>query len=166
MYETLRLASPAPLFVKTPLIPVDLDITTPSGPRTITVKPGTLMGSNQYGAHLSPRWGPSAQSFNPKRFITTSTTGAEKFEIPEGAMFCAWQIGGRTCPAKKFSQVEFAGIMAELLREWRVEICEKEGESLVDARDRVRNVLMNERYFNISARLKRPEAAGLRFVRR
>ncbi|KAJ8108858.1 hypothetical protein OPT61_g7878 [Boeremia exigua] len=166
MYETLRLASPAPLFVKTPLIPVDIDITTPSGPRTITVKPGTLMGMNQYGAHLSPRWGDDAETFDPKRFISVDEKGEEKFHVPEGPAYSAWMVGPRMCPAKKFSQVEFAGIIAELLRDWRVEIVRKDGESEGVARQRVQALLRDEKYFNVSAHLKRPEAAGVRFVRR
>ena len=168
MHETLRLASPSPLFVKTPLLPIDLDITTPSGLKTVTVKPGTLVGMNQYGAHLSPRWGPDAATFNPKRFIVSdpSAKGGEKFQLPEGPMFCAWQIGGRMCPAKKFSQVEFAGIMSALLSERRVELLKEERESEEQARERVGRVLASEKYFMVSAKLKRPEAVGVRFVKR
>lgn len=70
------------------------------------------------------------------------------------------------CPAKKFSQVEFAGIMVELLREWRVEVVRREGESEEDARERVGKSLRDEKYFNVSAHLKRPEDCAVRFVRR
>ncbi|KAF3031772.1 hypothetical protein E8E12_002080 [Didymella heteroderae] len=132
MYEVLRHASPAPLFVKTPLVPVSLTLTTPTGPRTINVDPGTLVGMNQYGAHLSPRWGANSHSFDPRRFINMSPDGSpngeEKFVVPEDVAYTAWMIGPRMCPAKKFSQVEFAGIMVELLREWRVEVVRREGE--------------------------------------
>ncbi|KAF2627362.1 putative cytochrome P450 [Macroventuria anomochaeta] len=166
MYETLRFASPAPLFVKTPLVPVNIDVTTPSGPRTISVKPGTLMGMNQYGAHLSPRWGSDAETFNPKRFISVDEEGEERFQMPEGPAYTAWMIGPRMCPARKFSQVEFAGIMAELLKDWRVEIVREGGESEGEARERVNKVLRDEKYFNVSAHLRRPEVAGVRFVRR
>ncbi|KAF3053799.1 hypothetical protein E8E11_008176 [Didymella keratinophila] len=117
MYEVLRRASPASLFVKTPLIPVSLDITTPTGPRSITVKPGTLVGMNHYGAHLSLRWGADANSFDPQRFIKSNLDGQEKFQMPDDVAYTAWMVGPRMCPAKKFSQVEFAGIMVELLRE-------------------------------------------------
>lgn len=167
MHEILRHASPAPLFVKTSLIPVTLDITTPTGPSCITIKPGTLVGMNQYGAHLSPRWGQDAASFDPRRFISTNaTTGEEKFVMPEDVAYTAWMVGPRMCPAKKFSQVEFAGIMVELLREWRVEVVRREGESEEDARERVGKSLRDEKYFNVSAHLKRPEDCAVRFVRR
>jgi len=166
MYETLRLASPAPLLVKTALKPVDITLTTPSGPRAITVPPGTLMGLNQYSAHLSPRWGPSAQTFDPQRFISIDAHGTERFQMPPDAVFAAWMIGPRTCPARKFSQVEFVGIMSELLRVWKVEVLRWEGESEEAARERVGSLLREEKYFNVSAHLKRPERAGVRFVRR
>lgn len=89
MYEVLRHASPAPLFVKTPLIPVCLDITTSTSPHSITVNPGTLVGMNQYGAHLSPRWGPDAASFDPRRFISKNPNEQERFQIPENAAYTA-----------------------------------------------------------------------------
>ena len=165
MYETLRLASPAPLLVKTSLLPVDLDITTATGLRTITVHPGTLVGFNQYAAHLSPRWGDEAEVFDPKRFVT-EIGGEERFKIPDGPMYAAWMIGPRVCPAKKFSQVEFIGIMTELLRNWRVELVREDGESEGEVRQRVKAVLMDEKYFNVSAHLKRPDAAHVRFVPR
>lgn len=166
MYEVLRHASPSPLFVKTPLVPVSLNITTPSGPRPLTVNPGTLVGMNHYGAHFSPRWGPSTSTFDPRRFITLSPSGEEKFTMPEDVAYMAWMIGPRMCPAKKFSQVEFAGIMAELLRQWRVELVRDRGEREEEARERVERVLRDEKYFNVSAHLRRPEVAGVKFVRR
>lgn len=173
MHETLRLASPAPLFIKTPLVPTPITVKTPSGPRRITIAPGTLVGMNQYAAHLSPRWGADAESFNPRRFIRVDeATGREKLEVPrlgadaKGPVYAPWMVGPRACPAKKFSQVEFCAIMVELLAEWRVELLRGEGESQEKARERVGRVLSEEKYFNVSAHLKRPEAAGVRLVRR
>lgn len=166
MYEVLRHASPAPLFVKTPLIPVSLAVTTPTGPRNITVTPGTLIGMNQYGAHLSPRWGSDATCSNPQRFITSTLDGQEKFQIPENVAYTAWMVGPRIYPAKKFSQVEFSGVMVELLREWRVELVKREGESEEGAKERVGRVLREEKYYNLSAHLRRPEECAVRFVRR
>ena len=86
--------------------------------------------------------------------------------MPEGVAFTSWLIGPRTCPAKKFSQVEFAGTMVELLRDWKVEVVSKGAESEGEARRRVEALVLDEKYFNVSAHLRRPEAAGMRFVRR
>ncbi|OSS45979.1 hypothetical protein B5807_08323 [Epicoccum nigrum] len=173
MHETLRLASPSPLFLKTPLVPTPINVTTPSGLRRITIAPGTLVGMNQYAAHLSPRWGADAESFDPRRFIRVDqATGREKLEVPKlgadnkGPVYAPWMVGPRACPARKFSQVEFCAIMVELLAEWRVELLKGDGESEGQARERVGKVLREEKYFNIGAHLKRPEAAGVRLVRR
>jgi cytochrome P450 len=90
LYETLRLAGPAPLLVRSPSTSQDIPITTPSGEATLTVNPGTLVGGHFYGAHLSPRWGPDADTFNPKRFISTSAAGDENLVIPEAAVYVPW----------------------------------------------------------------------------
>ncbi|KIX06449.1 uncharacterized protein Z518_04425 [Rhinocladiella mackenziei CBS 650.93] len=166
MYETLRLASPAPLLVRTPTVPQDLPITTPQGNTTITVQPGTMVGGHFYGAHLSPRWGADAHSFNPKRFITTnSSPGEEKVAVPEGPLYLPWIFGPRVCPGKKFSQVEFVGVVAQIFSKYRVEVLRAPGETAEAAKVRLMGVL-DQKYFNISAHLKRPEDAGVVFVKR
>ncbi|KAK2756986.1 hypothetical protein FQN54_004954 [Arachnomyces sp. PD_36] len=165
MYEALRLASPGPLLLRSPSVPQEVPIITPSGETSLTVNPGTLVGAHLYGAHLSPRWGPDATSFNPKRFISTSAAGDEMFVLSEDALFASWMFGPRVCPGKKFSQVEFVGAVAQVLSEYRVEILRQDGESETAARSRLMGVL-DEKFFNVSAHLRRPEDAGIRFVRR
>lgn len=166
MYETLRLASPGPLLVRSVSTPQELTIITPNGESSVTINPETLVGTNFYAGHLSPRWGPDAATFNPKRFISTSaTTGQETFSIPEGVLHMPWAFGPRICPGKKFSQVEFVAVVAHILSEYRVEVLKHHGESEVAARGRMMGVL-DEKYFNISAHLRRPGDAGVRFARR
>lgn len=67
MYETLRLASPAPLIVREPTSPLDVPIITSKDERTITIDRGTVVGCHFYGARLSPRRGADAATFNPER---------------------------------------------------------------------------------------------------
>lgn len=165
MHETLRLASPAPLLVRSPSMPQELPITTVNGEATVVVNPGTLVGGHLYGAHLSPRWGPDAKTFNPKRFVSTSPTGEESLVIPEGTVYGPWLTGPRVCPGKKFSQVEFVAVVAQILSQYRIEVQQQVGESGVSARLRAISVL-DEKYFNISTHLRRPENAGIRLVRR
>ena len=76
-----------------------------------------------------------------------------------------WIFGPRVCPGKKFSQVEFVAIVAHIMSEYRVEMLRADGESEEGARSRLMGVLEGK-YFNISTHLKRPEDAGVRFVRR
>ncbi|KAF2187983.1 putative cytochrome P450 [Zopfia rhizophila CBS 207.26] len=165
MYETLRLASPAPLLVRSPIVSDELPIATSSDSTMLTVNPGTFVGIHSYGAHLSPRWGVDAQKFNPKRFVSTSEAGGENVVVPETAAYLPWMFGPRVCPGKKFSQVEFVAIIAQTLSGYRVEVLRSDGESDDTARARLMRAL-DDKYFNVSAHLKRPEVAGVQFVQR
>ena len=164
MYETIRLASPAPLLVREPTSPLEVPVITPQGEKTITVDRGTIVGCHFYGAHLSPRWGADANEFNPKRFVTSPPEG-EKLSVPEGPLYIPWSTGPRKCPGMKFSQVEFVAVIAQLLSQYRLEVLTREGESEREATRRLMGVL-GEKYFNVSAYLRRPEDAGVRIVRR
>jgi cytochrome P450 len=164
MYESLRLAAPAPLLVRSPTTPQELPIVTDGEQTTLTIHPGTLVGMHFYGAHLSPRWGSNASSFSPKRFVSSSA-GTESVTVPENVLFFPWILGPRVCPGKKFSQVEFVAIMAQILSEYCVQPLKEAGETERAARERLMNVI-DEKYFNVSAHLRRPEDAGIRFVRR
>ncbi|KPI37075.1 Secologanin synthase [Cyphellophora attinorum] len=166
MYETLRLAGPAPLLVRQPVdTPQEVEVLSRHGPKTVVVPPETLIGGHFYGGHLSPKWGSDALEFNPKRFIDTAASGGETLAVPDDRMYMPWIFGPRVCPGKKFSQVEFVGIVAQLLMDHRIEVDCRAGESESDARGRLRGVLA-EKYFNVSAYVKHPHAAGVRLVRR
>jgi cytochrome P450 len=177
MYETLRLAGPAPQMIRTPIVPTTIPIASPDekhGPilTSLTVQPDTLITAHFYAMHLSDRWGPRPQLFDPKRFIRTDpATGEEELAMPAdkglSAMCIPWVMGPRICPGKKFSQVEFVAVVAQILSEYRidVDVDEEKAETLEQARDRLSKVL-DEKYFNISAHIRRPEDAGLRFLRR
>ncbi|KAF2731034.1 putative cytochrome P450 [Polyplosphaeria fusca] len=169
MYETLRMASPAPMLVRAPSTPDVLPMMTRSGHRDVRVPAGTPVGIHQQGVHFSARWGADVMVFEPRRFIVSSVSeSGEKCEavaVPEGVMYMPWAFGQRVCPGKKFSQVEFVALVAEILRGFRVEVVRGEGESEEEGRRRVLECL-DDRFFNISAHLRRPEGARIRFVRR
>lgn len=163
MHETLRLAGPAPMMLRTPAISAAV----PTSPTSsIVVPPGTWITSHFYGVHLSPRWGPNAEGFDPKRFVSVAADGKETLAAPpEDAVFMGWVFGHRVCPGKKFSQVEFVAIVAHLLSLYRVELVEEHGESQEEAKARLMSVL-GDKYFTIGAQVMHPEAASIRLVRR
>ncbi|KAH7067669.1 putative cytochrome P450 [Paraphoma chrysanthemicola] len=165
MYETLRLASHPPMMIKSPTIPAQITISTPTGQHTVPISTDTRVGFNIYGAHLSPRWGPDPLSFNPKRFIATSSTGEETLRVPEGVLFAPWSLGARVCPGKKFSQVEFVAVLARIVADWRVDIVKIESVGEEEAKMRALDVLADKK-FNVSVHLVRPGDVELVFVRR
>ncbi|KAG9910993.1 putative cytochrome P450, partial [Aureobasidium melanogenum] len=165
MHEVMRLASPAPLLARTPTSSQTLPIITSKGASEVVVRPGMQVAWHLYGAHLSPRWGPDALEFKPQRFIVNNTDGTESLGVPDGVLFFPWTGGPRICPGKKFSQVEFVAMVANILCRYRVEPVAQGNESEFEARQRLLSVL-DDKYFNISAHFKRPEDAAVRFVPR
>lgn len=165
MHEVMRLASPAALLARTPTSPQTLPIITSRGTSEVLVRPGVQVGWHMYGIHLSPRWGSDALEFNPRRFIVKDTDGIESLEVPDGVLFYPWTDGPRICPGKKFSQVEFVAMVANILSKYRVEVVPQGNESEPEARQRLLSAL-DDKYFNISAHFKRPEGAAVRFVPR
>lgn len=171
MYETLRLAGPAAQMVRTPIAPTELPIGTKD---MIIVEPDTLITALFSAMHASPRWGADVHVFNPRRFVATDPNAAAGGQQAEGltmpsdtdnAMFLAWVFGPRVCPGKKFSQVEFVAVVAQILSQYRIEVLIKEGQTAEEAKRQLSGVL-GEKIFNVSTHLKRPGDAGVRFVRR
>lgn len=184
MYETLRIAGPAPQMVRANTVPTSLTISSghaSSSPvqRTIDIEPNTLVTADFYGVHLSPRWGPDARSFDPKRFVRTSSPSGSGDEIlvtsptssssdgddSAAPLFMPWLFGPRVCPGKKFGQVEFVAVVAHILSMYRIELDTSVHGGIEAARSHLQTVL-DDKYFNVSTHIKKPESASLRFVPR
>ena len=80
-------------------------------------------------------------------------------------MYIAWVFGARVCPGKKFSQVEFVAVIAHMLSVYQIELVKDDWKTMGSARGKLMNVL-DEKYFNVSAHMKRPHDASIRLVRR
>ncbi|KAI1629025.1 putative cytochrome P450 [Exophiala viscosa] len=170
LYETLRTAGPVAQLVRAPstttMLPVPSD--QPGGhAKTIAIEPNLLVSAHFHALHLSPRWGPDSLEFKPQRFVAVAEDGSETLTVPQGdsAMYAAWSFSPIICPGKKFSQVEFVAVVAYILSRYRIEPHQEAGETTEGARARLMGVL-DDKYFNISTHLKRPEAAKVRFVKR
>lgn len=114
----------------------------------------TNMQLNAGGLHYDPEyWGPDATSFDPTRWDASnkdsylaqndgvsglSGPGLEYPTIhrPARGAFVAFSDGLRSCVGKKFAQVEFAAILAVLLRDYEVVLAQRPGESMEKARER------------------------------
>ncbi|KAI1610189.1 putative cytochrome P450 [Exophiala viscosa] len=170
LYETLRTAGHVAQLVRAPstttMLPVPSD--QPGGhAKTIAIEPNLLVSAHFHALHLSPRWGPDSLEFKPQRFVAVAEDGSETLTVPQGdsAMYAAWSFSPIICPGKKFSQVEFVAVVAYILSRYRIEPHQEAGETTEGARARLMGVL-DDKYFNISTHLKRPEAAKVRFVKR
>ncbi|KIV80030.1 hypothetical protein PV11_07564 [Exophiala sideris] len=170
LYETLRIAGPIAQLVRAPVTTTMLPVPSDQHDghtRTIAIEPNTLVAAHFHAMHLSPRWGRDSLEFKPQRFVSVAEDGSETLTIPpgDGAMYAAWSFSPIICPGKKFSQVEFVAVVAYILSRYRIEPYQEPGESKEAASARVVGVL-DEKYFNISTHLRRPEAAKLSFVKR
>lgn len=91
-------------------------------------------------------WSPDPTAWRPSRWIVSSPDPSNDFE---GETFCTplkggdipWSDGGRACPGKKFTQVEFVAAMAALFRDHYVEPLVEHGESMERARKRMEEVV-------------------------
>jgi cytochrome P450 len=125
--------------------------------RTYTLPPHTMIIPSYSALQTHPRHlGTNSLDWEPSRWITspnpppaasksagTKLNGilsSETFlEFPkEHNPFVAWGGGARICPGRKFSQVEFVGVLVGLSRKNRIRPLQLHGEDMGAARQRLR----------------------------
>lgn len=128
--------------------------------RTYIIPPDTLVVPNLMALHTHPRhWGDDSLVWRPQRWILPSPTTPEgdptksgnsgmHFEeerlfIPQKGSYFPWSEGLRSCPGKRFAQVEHVAVMATLFRNHQVKPVLRLGETLAQAQQRVLNVVKN-----------------------
>ncbi|WDK14856.1 cytochrome P450 [Colletotrichum graminicola] len=161
LYETLRLHHPLPaqprytneesrvLTIRGAEIPVPKHT-------YVTISCTTLMTDPVL-------WGADSLEYNPFRWIRTAETDKgpreQIMEPPEGT-FIPWSHGPRVCQGKKWSQVEFVAVIAFLVRNNRIEVARRNGESKLDAALRLKNIL-EDSYMNITPKIRCPREGGI-----
>ncbi|TVY49350.1 putative cytochrome P450, partial [Lachnellula occidentalis] len=125
MYETLRLCGPIPNSARQVFAPQDIE--------DKHFPPGTIIQISSPDIHTNPEiWGVDAEEFRPSRWLKDDG----KLHEPAPGEFLPWSFGPRLCPGIKMSQVEFLATMWEIFCGWRIEIVQREGETVEDARKR------------------------------
>ncbi|KAG8158562.1 hypothetical protein KVR01_011684 [Diaporthe batatas] len=165
MLETLRLYTPVPVAKWTDKGTASLDV----GGKTIVVPPNTMVIPSYAAVHTEPKyWGSDPLVWRPSRWIQegAAAPGQEEVISPKKGTFLGWSEGGRDCPARKFSQVEFVATVATLLRDWRVDPVQLDGESPDDARRRVLNLIKEDSGPVLLLQMLHPERASLAWKRR
>ena len=177
-YETVRLYTPVAI-LKSTSTTQQLRI----GTKIFVIPANTMIIPSYSALQTHPRhWGPSSLEWEPKRWIvpdTHSTTDtlhasaapksdshslqSETFlALPKKASpFVAWSDGLRSCPGRKFSQVEFVAVMAGLFREARVKPVLEPGEDDEMARRRIALLVERESGMVLLLQILRPEKARL-----
>lgn len=144
------------------------------GNTTYTIPARTMVQLNWCGLHTNNNvWGESVMKWDPARFIETSTTDTnsanpfelEKLKSSTEKTYMPWAYGERSCPGKKFSQVELAAAIAYLFRNHRVDPVPEGGETLAEARRRALGVSMDIQQ-TLLCEMYQPQSVGLKWTER
>ncbi|KDQ08657.1 hypothetical protein BOTBODRAFT_118419 [Botryobasidium botryosum FD-172 SS1] len=115
----------------------------------VVLKKGAVACVDIIGINYNPRYFPSPESFQPSRWAMPNPI--------ETDAFVGFGYGPRTCIGRKFALVEGVCFLVMLLRDWKVDIVLKEGESPEEwrARTLVGKVTIGFGVGNIPVRLTR-----------
>ena len=160
-YETLRLYGPVIFIVRA------------TGTESATLKlkgknhtlpPKTLIVVSTGSLHTTPNiWGSDSMSFRPGRWISENggIIGLEHEEMrPMPVGYLPWGIGPRSCPGKKFAQVEFVAVIAHLFRSHRVKAIMEPGETKEAVKKRIFEVL-EDSSLEVTIKMNHPEKVKL-----
>ena len=172
-FETLRLYNPLLGIIRyTGLESTSLKV----NEQNIQIPADTVVIPSLMALHAHPRyWGEDALVWRPSRWIEHSSTSTskdignrlinERLLVPQKGAYFAWSEGARSCPGKKFAQVEFVATMATLFRRHRVQPVPKEGETLDQARIRVLDVVKDTR-MQLLLQMRDPNSVAVTWSRR
>lgn len=80
--------------------------------------------------------------------------------------FVGWSGGARSCPGRKFAQVEFVGVLVGLFRDFRVKPVPLKGEDDDMARARLLEQIRMDTGMRLLLQMLHPEKAVLEWRRR
>lgn len=166
----MRLYTPVAIVKSTGPQPRTLKI----GEKTYILPANTMIIPSYSALHTHPRhWGNNSLDWEPSRWITSaSTSGSTKtedilasesfFEFPRSLTpFIAWSSGARVCPGRKFSQVEFVGVLVGLFRRHRIRPVRLDGEDDAAARARLHTLIQRDAGMKLLLQLLHPERVVL-----
>ncbi|KAL8955874.1 MAG: hypothetical protein Q9193_006423 [Seirophora villosa] len=174
VYETVRLYTAVAISKSTGSSPQSLKL----GDKTVLIPKNTVIIPNYSALHTHPRyWGDDSLEFEPSRWITrTPTTDrsppfsgpVEQFKEPStrNSPFVGWSGGARSCPGRKFAQVEFVGVLVGLFRHFRVRPVPFKGEAEGMARARLLHQIRTDTGMRLLLQMLHPERAVLEWKKR
>ncbi|KAF2731462.1 cytochrome P450 [Polyplosphaeria fusca] len=175
MYETLRFYGPVPTIprgVSAPSLPLRISSSSQDNndPSTLIIPPNTSIQMSLHACHMNPTLYPSPKLFNPSRWIESPSSSSsldEEVLLPHPLGFQPWSLGPRICPGMKFAQVEFAAVMATVLRKVRVAPASKsEGAGARQAWEEVYGAARDSKLNGPTLSMNRPADLYLRVEER
>lgn len=118
--------------------------------KTLNLPPNMRVNPNILAVHVHPRyWSPDSLQWRPSRWILSSSIPGpeanpfdrESFHAPPEGSYVPFSEGARSCPGRKFAQVEHVAVMATLFREHRVQPVLQPGEYMEQALKRIMKVV-------------------------
>jgi len=177
-FETVRLYTAVAIAKSTGSSPQPLKL----GTYTVLIPKNTVIIPNYSALHTHPRyWGHDSLEFEPSRWITPdphiSTTSdsqassshpVEHLKEPptRNSPFVGWSGGARSCPGRKFAQVEFVGVLVGLFRDFKVKPVPLKGEDDGMARARLLDQIRTDTGMRLLLQMLHPERAVLEWRRR
>ena len=130
------------------------------------------MTINNQALHTRPdTWGPDSLTWRPDRWMpssdmkpNSSTADSESTidSLSRGrGTFVPWADGPRSCPGRKFAQVEFVAVMAVLFRRHRVRPKLLDRETMEQAKKRVLGMVNDSAISAITLQMRRPKDVAL-----
>jgi cytochrome P450 len=165
LFETLRLYSPIGVAKSTGQNSVTLQF----GDKTLLIPPGTVILPNHVSVHTDTRvWGSESLTWRPSRWIRSDAHNRdnEMFIPPIRGSFNGWADGPRDCPGEKLSQVDSVAVIALLFKSWTVNPVAKDGESVNEARERVRRFIVEDTGSILMTQMLHPERCPLVWTKR
>ncbi|KAI4200988.1 MAG: hypothetical protein LQ350_003557 [Teloschistes chrysophthalmus] len=174
VFETVRLYTAVAIAKSTGANPQPLKL----GGHDVLIPKNTVIIPNYSALHTHPRyWGPNSLDFEPSRWITSDPPNSqqtspsyptEHFKEPatRNSPFVGWSGGARSCPGRKFAQVEFVGVLVGLFRDSRVKPVPVKGENDAMARGRLLEQIRRDTGMRLLLQMLHPERAVLVWSKR
>ncbi|KAH9895604.1 cytochrome P450 [Cubamyces lactineus] len=90
----------------------------PNRDQRVPIAKGTRVVVDTIGLHHNPRLFPDPEAFKPERW----------YDAPENTL-SMFSVGSRACIGRRFAITEGTCFLAKLVRDWRVEILTRDGET-------------------------------------
>jgi cytochrome P450 len=136
------------------------------GSATYVVPADALVYINNSALHTNPEiWGADSLAFRPTRWLSQeSMSDGVLVTMPRG-QFIPWSGGPRICPGQKMSQVEFVAVITAIFRRYRVAPILEKGETREDAKERLRQVIMDSQP-RLTLQMNKPQDVKLKWSSR